>query len=28
LGVHSRTQAISMVHDNPELLGQYKPNQS
>ena len=25
LGVHSRTQAISMVHDNPELLRQYKP---
>lgn len=28
LGVHSRTQAISMVHDNPELLGQYKPQSS
>lgn len=25
LGVHSRTQAISMVHDNPDLLGQHKP---
>ncbi|MGL4768149.1 MAG: response regulator [Formosimonas sp.] len=25
LGVHSRTQAISLVHDNPSLLGQYKP---
>lgn len=25
LGVHSRTQAISLVHDNPDLLGQYKP---
>lgn len=27
LGVHSRTQAISLVHDNPDLLGQYKPVQ-
>lgn len=26
LGVHSRTQAISLAHDNPELLG--KDNQS
>lgn len=25
LGVHSRTQAISLVHDNPALLGHYKP---
>lgn len=24
LGVHSRTQAISLVHDNPDLLGQYR----
>jgi DNA-binding NarL/FixJ family response regulator len=26
LGVHSRTQAISLVHDNPSLLGQYRQN--
>ncbi len=24
LGVHSRTQAIHLVHENPELLGQYR----
>lgn len=24
LGVHSRTQAINLVHENPELLGQYR----
>lgn len=26
LGVHSRTQAIHLVHENPSLLGQYRPN--
>ena len=25
LGVHSRTQAINLVHENPEILGQYRP---
>ena len=24
LGVHSRTQAIHLVHENPDLLGQYR----
>lgn len=28
LGVHSRTQAISLVHDNPDLLGQYRAQQN
>ena len=26
LGVHSRTQAISLVHDNPALLGSHTPS--
>ena len=25
LGVHSRTQAIHLVHENPDILGQYRP---
>ena len=28
LGGHSRTQAINLVHENPEILGQYRPGSS